>query len=179
MSTAEHQGHTGCTAAGFTRCCAFGACRVDLPDGGHCFCDQECLNHNSYPHHNCCSDNPCEGLSLEKYNYFVSEGDGFVEVCGNLYGRQGLTVDVRFSTSSSSARAGRDFIHVREVLQMTSGERKCWNITILDDSISESQLTHYVGVKQFYIYLRPLRASVGSASAWVYIRDIDRGMCSS
>jgi len=54
---------SGCIAAGFTRCCAFGACRVDLPDGGHCFCDRECLNHYSYPSHNCCSDNPCEGNS--------------------------------------------------------------------------------------------------------------------
>jgi len=31
------------------------------------------------------------GLSLEKSEYFVSEGDGFVEVCGKLYGRRGLT----------------------------------------------------------------------------------------
>lgn len=75
--------------------------------------------------------------------------------------------------------AGRDFIHIREVLQMTSGERKCWNITILEDSISEGQQTHFVGVELFYIYLRPLRASVRSASARVYIRDNDRGMCSS
>ena len=74
---------------------------------------------------------------------------------------------------------GRHFIDIREVLRMTSGERKCWNITILDDSISEGQRTHYVGVKQFYITLRPLHASVGSASAWVYIRDNDRGICSS
>ena len=74
---------------------------------------------------------------------------------------------------------GRDFNGTSEVLQMTSGERKCWNITILDDSISEGQRTHYVGVKQFYITLRPLHASVGSASAWVYIRDNDRGICSS
>jgi len=59
---------------------------------------------------------------------------------------------------------------------MTSGERKCWNISILEESISEGQRTHYVGVKEFYIYLRPLHASVGSASAIVYIRDNDRGM---
>ena len=52
---------SGCIAAGFTRCCAFGACRVDLPDGGHCFCDRECF---TYPHHNCCSDNPCDGKIL-------------------------------------------------------------------------------------------------------------------
>ena len=44
------------------------------------------------------------GLSLGKSNYFISEGDGFVEVCGNLYGRRGLSVDVRFSTSSSTAQ---------------------------------------------------------------------------
>ena len=49
---------SGCIAAGFTLCCAFGACRVDLPDGGHCYCDRECF---SYAHHNCCSDNPCDG----------------------------------------------------------------------------------------------------------------------
>ena len=49
---------SGCIAAGFTHCCAFGACRVDLPDGGHCFCDQECFTH---AHHPCCSDNPCDG----------------------------------------------------------------------------------------------------------------------
>jgi len=114
------------------------------------------------------------GLSLDKYDYFVSEGDGFVEACGNLYGRRGLSVDVQFYTSSRSAQAGRDFIHVREVLQMTSGERRCWNITILEDSISEGQQTQFVGVEQFAIYLRPLRASVRSASARVYIRDNDR-----
>jgi len=62
---------------------------------------------------------------------------------------------------------------------MTSGERRCWNITILEDSISEGQQTQFVGVEQFAIYLRPLRASVRSASASVYIRDNDRGMCSS
>jgi len=44
------------------------------------------------------------GISFEKYQYFVSEGDGFVEVCANLYGRRGLTVAVRFYTSSSSAQ---------------------------------------------------------------------------
>lgn len=44
------------------------------------------------------------GLLFEKSNYFVSEGDGFVEACGTLYGRQGLSVDVRFYTSSSSAQ---------------------------------------------------------------------------
>ena len=44
------------------------------------------------------------GLSLDKYNYFVSEGDGFVEACGNLYGRRGLSVDVQFYTSSRSAQ---------------------------------------------------------------------------
>jgi len=44
------------------------------------------------------------GLSFGKYNYFVSEGDGFVEVCGTLYGRKGLSVDVRFYTSSNSAQ---------------------------------------------------------------------------
>ena len=62
---------------------------------------------------------------------------------------------------------------------MTSGERKCWNITILDDSISEGQQIHSVGVELFYIYLQPLPASFRSASARVYIRDNDRGMCSS
>jgi len=51
---------SGCIAAGFTHCCAFGACRVDLPDGGHCYCDRECLDQYNYPYHNCCSDNPCE-----------------------------------------------------------------------------------------------------------------------
>ena len=40
------------------------------------------------------------GLLFEKSNYFVGEGDGFVEVCGNLYGKQGLTVAVRFYTGS-------------------------------------------------------------------------------
>jgi len=48
---------SGCIAAGFAHCCTFGACRVNLPDGGHCFCDRQCL----YPHHKCCSDNPCDG----------------------------------------------------------------------------------------------------------------------
>jgi len=75
--------------------------------------------------------------------------------------------------------AGRDFIHIREVLQMTSGERKCWNITILDNSISEGQQIRSVGVERFYIYLQRLPTSVISASARVYIRDNDRGMCSS
>ena len=51
---------SGCTAAGFTHCCAFGACRVDLPDGGNCYCDRECWDQYNYPYHNCCSDNPCE-----------------------------------------------------------------------------------------------------------------------
>ena len=44
------------------------------------------------------------GISFEKYHYFVSEGDGFVEVCANLYGRQGLTVAVQFYTSGGSAQ---------------------------------------------------------------------------
>ena len=53
---------SGCIAAGFTRSCAFGACRVDLPDGGHCFCDLWCIRHmHNYPQYNCCSDNPSEG----------------------------------------------------------------------------------------------------------------------
>jgi len=44
------------------------------------------------------------GISFEKYQYFVGEGDGFVEVCADLYGRQGLTVAVQFSTISVSAQ---------------------------------------------------------------------------
>ena len=43
------------------------------------------------------------GISFEKYQYFVSEGDGFVEVCANLYGKRGLTVAVRFYTRGGSA----------------------------------------------------------------------------
>ena len=42
------------------------------------------------------------GLSFEKSNYFVNEGDGFLEVCGNLYGRQGLNISVRFFTVTST-----------------------------------------------------------------------------
>ena len=44
------------------------------------------------------------GLSFEKGEYFVSEGDGFVDVCVNLYERQGLTVALRIYTGSSTAR---------------------------------------------------------------------------
>jgi len=43
------------------------------------------------------------GLSFEKDQYFVSEGDGFVEVCANLYGRPGLTVAVVFTASGYDA----------------------------------------------------------------------------
>ena len=43
------------------------------------------------------------GLSFEKHQYFVGEGDGFVEVCANLYGRRGLTVAVRFVASTYDA----------------------------------------------------------------------------
>ena len=43
------------------------------------------------------------GLSFEKGEYFVSEGDGFVEVCGNLYGIQDLTVAVQIYTGSYTA----------------------------------------------------------------------------
>ena len=44
------------------------------------------------------------GISFEKHQYFVSEDDGFVKVCANLYGRQGLTVAVRFNTGSGTAQ---------------------------------------------------------------------------
>ena len=53
---------------------------------------------------------------------------------------------------------------------MTSGERKCWNITILDDSISEQP---HAGVKAFGISL--YRYSFGTAYATVYIADNDGG----
>jgi len=67
-----------------------------------------------------------------------------------------------------------------EAFQITSGERKCWNITILDDSISEVQLTHYVGVEMFRVYFRKLHPSIFEGpSARVYITDDDGGMCSS
>ena len=42
------------------------------------------------------------GLVFERRNNFVDEGDGFVEVCANLYGRQGRTVT--FNTASKTAR---------------------------------------------------------------------------
>lgn len=74
---------------------------------------------------------------------------------------------------------GRDFNGTSEVLQMTSGERKCWNITILDDSVSEARQTNYIGPDEaewFYIYLQPIRASFGSTYATVHITDDDRGM---
>jgi len=54
---------------------------------------------------------------------------------------------------------------------MISGERKCWHIVILDDSISESD------VEVFYVYL--FRFGSGQMSARVYITDNDKGMCSS
>ena len=65
--------------------------------------------------------------------------------------------------------AGRDFIYKYERLEMTSGERKCWNVTILDDSIDE------MDVEQFYIYLY-LYAPFARISARVHITDNDRGM---
>ena len=54
---------------------------------------------------------------------------------------------------------------------MTSGERKCWNVTILDDSIDE------INVEWFYLFLSPWYASVGGAAARVHITDNDRGTC--
>ena len=72
---------------------------------------------------------------------------------------------------------GRDFNGTTEVLQMTSGERRCWNITILDDSISEGQQTDYLGQEEEYFYIY-LRSSVRSSSARVYIRDNDQGIYS-
>ena len=76
---------------------------------------------------------------------------------------------------------GRDLIGIDEVLQMTSGEKKCWNITILDDSISEVRQRSYVGpdVEIFEVHLQPIRASVESAYVIVYITDNDRGKYSS
>ena len=44
------------------------------------------------------------GLLFERKNNFVDEGDGYVEVCANLYGRQGLTVTVGFYTHDNTAR---------------------------------------------------------------------------
>jgi len=75
---------------------------------------------------------------------------------------------------------GRDFNGTSEVVQMTSGERKCWNITILDDSISEGQQANYLGqaMEYFYIHLRPIRSSIGSSYVRVYITDNDQGMYS-
>lgn len=72
---------------------------------------------------------------------------------------------------------GRDFNGTSEVLQMTSGERNCWNITIVDDSISEARQTNYVGpdLELFYISLQPIRSSFGGAYAVVYITDNDGG----
>ena len=59
---------------------------------------------------------------------------------------------------------------------MTSGDRKFWNILILDDSISESQQTVYVGVKQFSVYLQPIgHPSIRRTSATVHITDNDIG----
>ena len=63
--------------------------------------------------------------------------------------------------------AGHDFIDVREVLQMTSGEKKCWNITILDDSISEND------VEVFFVALQPTQYFSGRSV--VYITDNDGG----
>ena len=75
--------------------------------------------------------------------------------------------------------AGRDFIYKHERLKMTSGERKCWNVTILDDSIDEME-------EQFYLHLDPLYSSFVKRSATlyyfvkrsatVYITDNDGGM---
>ena len=50
---------------------------------------------------------------------------------------------------------------------MTSGERKCWNVTILDDSIDE-------GVESFQVSLHA--ASFRSAYAPVFIADNDGGI---
>ena len=48
------------------------------------------------------------GFAFERTNYFVGEGDGFVEVCGNLYGRQGLTVAVQFFTSGNGMNSQQE-----------------------------------------------------------------------
>ena len=53
---------------------------------------------------------------------------------------------------------------------MTSGERKCWNITILDDTIGDAN------VERFSVHLSPYYGSVAHASAGVYITDNDKGM---
>lgn len=64
--------------------------------------------------------------------------------------------------------AGRDFVGRNEVVQMASGERKCWKITILDDS-------NTIDVEMFYVYLQPIYASFGRTYARVLITDTDRG----
>jgi len=62
------------------------------------------------------------GLRFERPYYFVSEGDGFVDVCVNLYERQGLTVALHIFTGSSTARgivfpsAGNLFCAQTEIL---------------------------------------------------------------
>ena len=66
--------------------------------------------------------------------------------------------------------ARKVFIDKNEVLQMTSGERKCWNITILDDTIGDAD------VERFSVHLSPYYGSVAHASAGVYITDNDKGM---
>ena len=75
---------------------------------------------------------------------------------------------------------GRDFNGRNEVLQMTSGERKCWNVTILDDSISEARRRYYGRPDEewFHISLWPIRASFRSTDTTVYIIDNDRGIYS-
>ena len=67
--------------------------------------------------------------------------------------------------------AGRDYAGINEILEMTSGERKCWNVTILDDSMIDE-----IDVERFYLYLYPQYASLSGASARVHITDNDGGM---
>ena len=68
--------------------------------------------------------------------------------------------------------AGRDYVHFDELLEMTSGERKCWNVTILDDSINEIDVKWFSPIL-FRQYSSVIRHHV---STRVHITDNDQGM---
>ena len=122
----------------------------------------------------------------------MDESAGTVQVCMHL-GGVGLVDNVTLSTLDGSARGefnvvtyffgililliwivvavGRDYSRTVQAFTISSGERRCITIRILNDTIIESAVEYFQVRLQSTRYLQPYYRQLRHAT--VYIRDND------
>ncbi|XP_064384002.1 uncharacterized protein LOC135332992 [Halichondria panicea] len=102
-----------------------------------------------------------ETPQFEQSSYTVTEGDPQFQVCVVFTTDSNMQVESSLIFSSDgSAKSGLDYVEVAQAFVIGSGERRCVNVTIIDDDSAERMETFTVSLTSANSELQPFQATV-------------------